>query len=35
MFAGQPGLGDYLVMLTDVDVVGGPGINPIPITAYR
>jgi hypothetical protein len=32
-FAKQPALGDYLVMLTDVDVLSGP--DPIPITAYK
>jgi hypothetical protein len=32
-FARQRSLGNYLVMLTDVDVQKGP--DPIPITAYR
>jgi hypothetical protein len=32
-FANEPSLGDYLVMLTDVDVLRGP--DPIPTTAYR
>jgi hypothetical protein len=32
-FAGDSSLGDWLILLTDVEVSGGP--DPVPLTAYR
>jgi hypothetical protein len=32
-FAANPNLGDFLVIVDDVNVLGGP--DPVPLTAYR